>query len=78
MKRKITEEQLRKQEEQIPNLAQEAFRKAYQAAIATGQTVTVVRGNKIVEVNNKGTVKEIGQVKPGKKVTPGPSGFKIR
>lgn len=78
MKRDITEEQLQKQEEQIPKLAQEAFQKAYQAAIATGQTVTVVRGNIIVEVNNRGTVKEIGRVKPDRKVKPGQKGFRIR
>ncbi|RDC63620.1 hypothetical protein [Adhaeribacter pallidiroseus] len=74
MKKHINEES----EELIPGLAQEAFKAAYKNAIASGQTVTVVRGSEIVEIGSDGHEKIIGKVKPGKKVIPGKSGFRIR
>ncbi|WP_125185546.1 hypothetical protein [Botryobacter ruber] len=69
---------LEQKEELIPALAKDAFQEAYKKAIASGETVTVVRGTTIVEVNAKGVIKVVGYVKPGKKVTPGRSGFRIR
>ncbi len=74
MKKQINEES----EKLIPGLAQEAFRAAYKKAIASGQTVTVLRGSDVVEIGPGSKEKIIGKVKPGKKVTPGKSGFRIR
>ncbi len=78
MQKNINEEPLNLPEKLIPQLAQEAFRAAYYAAIASGQTVTVLRGLNVVELNPAGKEKIIGKVKPGKKVTPGKSGFRVR
>ncbi len=56
----LTEEEIDELEAQIPELAQQAFRAAFERALACGYPVTVLEGYKIVERTKDGGRKVVG------------------
>ena len=51
----LTEQEINRREEQIPEQAGQATRQAYQRAVASGHPVTVVIGDEIVRVQTTDT-----------------------
>jgi hypothetical protein len=51
-------------DDSIPDLAREATSAAFKKSIAAGNTVTIRKGNQIVEVNKNGIVRVIKDVAP--------------
>lgn len=49
-------------EEAIPELSRLAFRMAYERALASGQPVTILEGDEIVEVTNAGERRVTGRL----------------
>ncbi len=56
-------------ETQIPELAELALRKAYWQTLASGNSVTVLENDEIVEISPEGTRKVIKKINRSLKVT---------
>ena len=55
----LTDEDYERFEEQIPALAEQATREAYERALQSGFPVTILVGNTIVQVTANGDIKEL-------------------
>ena len=58
-------------EQQIPELADIAFKQAYWQTLAAGEKVMAVESGVLVEISPDGSRKEITQLPPHVKVKPG-------
>ena len=67
----LTEKEIDYLEQQIPEWAQLATRRAYWQALASGQSVVISENGAIVEVFPDGTRKFIKAIEPWIKVTTG-------
>ncbi len=67
----LSEKEMRFQEENIPELADAAFKKAYWEALASGNTVLTSENGSLVEVYPDGTRKFIKKLPPSTPVTYG-------
>lgn len=58
-------------DENVPVLAKLAVKQAYHDAVIAGRTITKAEGGKLVETLPSGSVREIKQLEPTTKATPG-------
>jgi hypothetical protein len=72
------EQQIRSQEDRIPELAKNAFQEAYKNAYESGHSIAIVRGTSVVEVSKHSSSRVVASIEPGKKVKIGRSGIRIR
>lgn len=61
---KLTEEELVKLDEQMPELARQAVAEAYARALASGRPVTVAIGEELIEITSDGQRHVVGKVSP--------------
>lgn len=67
----LSEEAMSYLEEHIPELAEAAFKQAYWASLAAGNSVLISENETLVEVFPDGTKKFIKKLPPSTRVTPG-------
>lgn len=67
----LDEGKVQEMEQRTPELAQAAVRRAYQASLAAGNTVTVRRGQDIVQVMPNGVATFVKRARPLTPVRPG-------
>lgn len=67
----MNEQELDYLEQQIPELADIAFKQAYWQALASGEKVLAAEAGALVEISPDGSRKEIQKLPPHVKVKPG-------
>lgn len=70
-KKRLTEQEIRNLEDEIPAVAAGATRRAYLQALAAGHTVMKVQGTYLVESKADGSEIIVGNAKPRRKVSVG-------
>ena len=65
----LTEEDYDRFDEQLPALAEQATREAYERALQSGLPVAITLGNSVVEVSLDGSVREIKKLPPTRRYT---------
>lgn len=58
-------------DENVPILAKLAVKQAYHDAVVAGRTITKAEDGKLIEALPSGAVREIKQLEPATKATPG-------
>lgn len=72
-KKRLTEQEIRHLEGEIPAVAAGATHTAYVRALAAGHTVMKVQGSNLVESKADGSETVVGCAKPRRKVSVGPA-----